>query len=173
MPANRIEKAFAAKKSTSRPISIVQKRSTGLKLSWPILAGVLILFVGIAYRSVWHFGFIWDDESHLTQNPCIVGPLGFKDIWSTARAVYYPLVLTSFWVQHAIWGLNPSPYHVVNVAMHTACVLLLWRVLHQLKIKGAWLGAAIWALHPVQTESVAWITELKNTQSCFFYLLSI
>jgi tetratricopeptide (TPR) repeat protein len=173
MPANQIEKAFAARKSASRPVSIAQKRSTRLKLSWPILAGVLILLVGIAYGSVWHFGFIWDDESHLTQNACIVGPLGFRDIWITARAVYYPLVLTSFWIQHAIWGLNPSPYHVVNVAMHTMCALLLWRVLHQLKIKGAWLGAAIWALHPVQTESVAWITELKNTQSCFFYLLSI
>jgi tetratricopeptide (TPR) repeat protein len=173
VPANQIDKAFSARKSATRPASIAQKRSTMLKLSWPILAGLLILFVGIAYGSVWHFGFIWDDESHLTQNACIVGPLGFKDIWSTARAVYYPLVLTSFWIQHAIWGLNPTPYHIVNVAMHTACALLLWRVLHQLKSKGAWLGAAIWALHPVQTESVAWITELKNTQSCFFYLLSI
>ena len=138
-----------------------------------IFAGLLILSVAIAYHSVWRFGFIWDDESHLTQNACIVGPLGFKDIWSTARAVYYPLVLTSFWIQHAIWGLNPLPYHLVNVAMHTACALLLWRVLDELRIKGAWLGATIWALHPVQAESVAWVTELKNTQSCFFYLLSI
>ena len=118
-------------------------------------------------------GFIWDDDSHLTKNPCIIGPLGFKGIWTTAAATYYPLVLSNFWVQHALWGLNPLPYHLVNVAMHAACGILLWKVLRQLQVKGAWLGAALWALHPVQVESVAWITELKNTQSCFFYLLSI
>ncbi len=165
-------KQTKAKKSI-RHASHLGNRQPPRTLSHAILVGVLILFVAIAYHSVWHFGFIWDDESHLTRNACIVGPLGFKDIWSTARAVYYPLVLTSFWIQHALWGLNPMPYHLVNVAMHTACALLLWRVLEQLKIKGAWLGAAIWALHPVQVESVAWITELKNTQSCFFYLASI
>ena len=122
---------------------------------------------------VWHAGFIWDDDDHLTRNPCIVGPLGFGAIWTTSRAVYYPLVLTTFWVWHAIWGLNPLPYHVLNVAMHAACAVLLWRVLRRLQVAGAWLGAAFWALHPVQVESAAWITELKNTQSCFFYLLAI
>jgi len=65
------------------------------------------------------------------------------------------------------------PYHLVNVAMHVMCGILLWQVLRRLQIKAAWFGAALWALHPVQVESVAWITELKNTQSCFFYLLSI
>jgi tetratricopeptide (TPR) repeat protein len=57
--------------------------------------------------------------------------------------------------------------------MHVVCALLLWRVLEKLGVRGAWLGAALWALHPVQVESVAWITELKNTQSCVFYLLAI
>jgi len=135
----------------------------------------LLLAVGtvLAYQPVWHAGFIWDDDAHLTANPCIVGPLGFKDIWTSSAAVYYPLVLTSFWIQHAIWGLNPLPYHLVDVAFHAACGLLLWRVLRRLNIPGAWLGAALWTLHPVQVESAAWITELKNTQSCFFYLLAI
>jgi protein O-mannosyl-transferase len=134
---------------------------------------LLVLITLIAYQQTWHNGFIWDDDSHLTKNPCIVGPLGFKGIWTTTAATYYPLVLTSFWLQHALWGLNPLPYHLVNVAMHAGCAILLWQVLRHLQITGAWLGAAIWALHPVQVESVAWITELKNTQSCLFYLLSI
>jgi tetratricopeptide (TPR) repeat protein len=134
---------------------------------------LLILGVFIAYQPAWHAGFIWDDDAHLTANPCIIGPLGFKQIWTSSSAVYYPLVLTSFWVEHALWGLNPMPYHLVNIATHAACGILLWRVLQCLIVRGAWLGAALWALHPVQTESVAWITELKNTQSCFFYLLAI
>jgi len=134
---------------------------------------VLAAAVCIAYLRVWHAGFIWDDDDHLTRNPCIVGPLGFGDIWTSSRAVYYPLVLTSFWVQHALWGLAPLPYHLVNVALHAACAVLLWRVLLRLRVAGAWLGAALWALHPVQVETAAWVTEQKNTQSCLFYLLAI
>jgi hypothetical protein len=146
---------------------------TGTLFSKWMPALLLTAGIFIAYMRVWHAGFIWDDDQHLTQNPCIVGPLGFGAIWTSSKAVYYPLVLTSFWVLHAIWGLNPLPYHLVDVAMHAACALLLWAVLRRLRVAGAWLGAAIWALHPVQVESAAWVTELKNTQSCFFYLLSI
>ena len=138
------------------------------------MAGLfLVAALFLAYLPVWHAGFIWDDDFHLTENPCIVGPVGFKGIWTSSAALYYPLVLTSFWVQHALWGLRPLPYHLVNVAMQAVCAILLWRALRGLNVRGAWLGAALWALHPVQAESVAWITELKNTQSCLFYLLAI
>jgi len=137
-------------------------------------AGLLLAFAALlAYQRVWHAGFIWDDEMHLTNNPVIVGPLGLIDIWTSRAARICPLVLTTFWAEHALWGLNPLPYHVVNVLVHGACGIALWRVLASLRVRGAWLGAALWTLHPVQVESVAWITELKNTQSCLFYLLSI
>jgi tetratricopeptide (TPR) repeat protein len=129
--------------------------------------------VFIAYAPVFGAGFVWDDESHLTQNPCIVGPLGLKEIWTSTRAVYYPLVLTTFWVLHKFVGLNPLPYHILNVLMHAGSAVLLWCLLRQLGVRGAWLGSALWALHPVMVQSVAWVTELKNTQSCLFYLLSI
>ena len=142
------------------------------KSTW-LFGLLLIVITFVVYQPVWHAGFIWDDDTPLTNNPCIVGPLGFKAIWTTTQAMYYPLVLTSFWIQHALWGLNPLPFHLVNVAMHGGCALLIWRVLLKLDVRGAWLGAAIWAVHPVNVESVAWITELKNTQSCFFYLLGI
>ena len=137
---------------------------------WAVL---LIALVLVAYAPVFRAGFIWDDESHLTQNPCIVGPLGLKEIWTTTQAVYYPLVLTTFWALHKFFGLLPWPYHILTVLMHAGSAVLLWRVLRQLGVRAAWLGAALWALHPVMVQSVAWVTELKNTQSCLFYLLSI
>ena len=137
------------------------------------LALLLIALVFIAYAQVLRAGFIWDDESHLTQNPCVVGPLGLKEIWTTTQAVYYPLVLTTFWALHKFFGLNPLPYHLLNISFHVASAILLWRILQVLRVRGAWLGAALWALHPVMVQSVAWVTELKNTQSCLFYLLSI
>jgi tetratricopeptide (TPR) repeat protein len=96
-----------------------------------------------------------------------------KEIWTTGAGQFFPLVLTTFWIEHALWGLWPLPYHLVNVLVHGLDAILLWRVLRSLEVPGAWLGAALWALHPVQVESVAWISELKNTQSCFFYLLTM
>src|SRR6266705_779318 len=156
----------------SKSGNLRETRRSLLSRDW-LLGFCLIGITLIAYGQTWHAGFIWDDESHLTQNPCIIGPLGLKEIWTSARAVYYPLVLTTFWALHKFVGLIPAPYHILNVLMHAASAVLLWRVLRQLEVRGAWLGAALWALHPVMVQSVAWVTELKNTESALFYLLSI
>lgn len=117
--------------------------------------------------------FLWDDDLHITANPTIIGPLGLKEIWTSARANYFPLVLTNFWAQHALWGLEPLGYRLVTLGFHVVSALLLWRVLLRLRVPGAGWGAALWALHPVQVESVAWICELKNTQSAAFFLLAV
>jgi tetratricopeptide (TPR) repeat protein len=148
----------------------LQRSSRQREWLWAFL---LIALVFVSYARVFNAGFIWDDESHLTRNPCIVGPLGLKEVWTSARAVYYPLVLTTFWTVHKFAGLSPWPYHLLNVFLHAGSAVLLWQILRQLNVRGAWLGAALWALHPVMVQSVAWVTELKNTQSGFFYLLSI
>lgn len=140
----------------------------------PWLGGaLLVVLIVLAYLPANSGDFIWDDAEHLTENPSVIGPLGLADIWTTLRASSCPLVLTTFWAEHRLWGLDPWPYHAVNILMHAAAALALWRVLLQLRIPGAWLGAALWAVHPVQVESVAWITELKNTQSALFFLLSV
>ena len=118
-------------------------------------------------------GFTWDDDEHLTQNPCIIGPQSIADIWTTRAARICPLVLSSFWLEHQMWGLSPMPYHLVNVLLHAGAALLLWRVLLALRVPGAWLGALLWALHPVQVETVAWVTEMKNTQSGLFLLAAV
>jgi len=149
-----------------------QRLPSWLSRDW-VWGVILVLAVILAYQPVWWAGFIWDDDQHVTANPCIVGPLGLKEIWTTSYADICPLTFTTFWMEHALWGLAPLPYHLVNVLMHGMCAVLLWRVLLSLKIPGAWLGAALWALHPMQVESVAWITEMKNTQSGLFFLLSI
>jgi protein O-mannosyl-transferase len=139
-----------------------------------LLSGLaLALLVALVYAPVWKAGYIWDDNVYLTANSCIVGHKGLREIWTTWEAQICPLTQTTYWVIHRAFGLHPLPYHLVNVIQHGACALLLWRVLGQLRVRGAWLGAALWALHPVQVESVAWVTEMRNTQSGVFFLLCI
>lgn len=139
-----------------------------------LLALVLVVTTFVAYQSVWRAGFIWDDDDHLTANPAMTAPHGLRMIWSSlAVSRYYPLTLTTFWVQRRLWGLNPLPYHQVNIALHALNGILVFLVLRRLRVPAAWLAAMLWVLHPVNVESVAWITELKNTQSGFFFFLSL
>ncbi|MBI4358369.1 MAG: tetratricopeptide repeat protein [Candidatus Omnitrophica bacterium] len=98
---------------------------------------------------------------------------GLKTIWTSPEAFNYPLTSTTFWIGRRLWGLNPFPYHVLNVILHSVNAILFWALLADLKIPGARFAAALFVLHPVHVESVAWITELKNVQSSLFYLLSI
>ena len=139
------------------------------------LAGLLLLLVLAAYLPALRAGFIWDDDAYVTRNPMLTDPNGLREIWFSAhtQSQYFPLVYTSFRIEHALWGLNPLGYHLVNIILHGANAVLVWIVLRRLKVPGAWLAAAIFALHPVQVESVAWITELKNIESLLFYLLAV
>ena len=136
---------------------------------------ILILAIFLTYQPVWFAGYIWDDNVYLTENRDMNGLQGLVQIWTTSAADISPLTFTTFWLEHALWGLAALPYHLVNVALHATCAFLLWHVLRNLRVPdpGAWLGAGLWAIHPVQVESVAWITETKNTQSGLFFLLSI
>ena len=139
-----------------------------------LLALVLVLVTFAAYTPVWHAGFIWDDDDHLTANHAVAASNGLKMIWSSLHTSrYYPLTLTTFWFERRLWGLDPRPYHLVNIALHAANGVLIFLLLRRWRIPGAWLAAMLWLLHPVNVESVAWITELKNTQSGLFFFLSI
>jgi tetratricopeptide (TPR) repeat protein len=132
---------------------------------------LLVIAVVFAYQPAWHGGFIWDDDMHVTK-PGLRSLDGLARIWVQLGATqqYYPLVHSVFWVEHRLWGDATLGYHLVNILLHAFSALLLARILRQLKVPGAWLAAALYALHPVQVESVAWISELKNTLSGVFYL---
>jgi len=146
--------------------------SLGARLWLLALAFVAVTFV--AYQPVWHAGYIWDDDDHLTANPAMTAPHGLRMIWSSLTiSRYYPLTLTTFWAEHRLWGFNPLPYHLVNVALHAINGILVFLVLRRLRVPAAWLAAGLWLLHPVNVESVAWVTELKNTQSGFFFFCAL
>ncbi len=135
-------------------------------------AWALAVLVAAVYGPALQAGFIWDDDVHFAANPRMLSLRGLIEIWTTRWAVYYPLTSTTFWILRRAADLTPWVYHAFTLGLHIAVALLFARLLRALRIPGAMLAAAIFALHPVQVESVAWVTELKNTQSALFLMLS-
>ena len=153
-----------------------QPRLENLRRGFPAGALLLAALVFAAYLpAILDAGFVWDDDEYLTANPLIVAPDGLRKIWFSfeSPSQYFPLVYTSFRVEHALWGFDPRGYHLTNVVLHLLNALLLWWLLARLEVGGAWFAAALFALHPVQVESVAWITERKNVLSTLFFLASL
>jgi Tfp pilus assembly protein PilF len=136
-------------------------------------ATAIIFAVILVYLPTFHDGFVWDDEQLVTANPLLRSLSGLAEIWSGSRtADYFPVTNTVFWIEHHIFGRNPTGYHVVNIVLQTADAMLVWLVLRRLNVPGAWLAGFIFGIHPVHAESVAWISELKNVLALFFALLS-
>jgi tetratricopeptide (TPR) repeat protein len=130
----------------------------------------------VAYRPALRSGFVWDDDSYVTENPSLHSLDGLKKIWTKPGAEfrqYYPLTFSCFWIGYQLWKVDSFPYHLTNVLLHAVNAILLWLLLRRLELPGAWWASAVFALHPVQVESVAWITEFKNVLSGMFALLSL
>ena len=147
------------------------EKKTGAALGLALLA---LASVVLAFLPALQAGFIWNDHTYITENPTLDGLSGLRRIWTDplANEQYYPLVFTTFWIEKRLWGLDPFGYHLVNVLLHALAALLLWRFLRRLGLPAAWLAAAAFALHPVCVESVAWVTERKNTLSLVLTLLA-
>lgn len=157
-----------------RGSAISLKASGECNLPGVVRAVTLAAIVLAVYLPVLQAGYIWDDDTALTENPLIRSLSGLRDIWfSTKPYDYFPLTFTSFWLEWRLWGANATGYHAVNVLLHVLGAILFWRVLLRLNIPGAWLAAMVFAVHPVCVASVAWVAERKNTLSLVFYLLSI
>ena len=137
------------------------------------IAGAAIAAAGFAsYFPTLRAGFVFDDHLLLGDGALVRGPLG--RLWfSTAPTDWWPLTWTSFWIEHRLWGDAPLGYHAVNVLLHVAAAILLWRALRALAVPGAWLAGLLFALHPVAVESVAWVSERKNVLSGALFLGAI
>jgi tetratricopeptide (TPR) repeat protein len=142
---------------------------------WIMGAALITGLTLLVYFPVMGGTYIADDVTYVSMNPLLKSLHGLWSIWFNPRSSqqYYPLVFTTFWLEYRAWGLEPAGYHIVNILLHAANALLLWGVLVRLEIPGAWLAAAIFAVHPVHVESVGLVSERKNILSGFFYLLAL
>jgi tetratricopeptide (TPR) repeat protein len=116
--------------------------------------------------------FLFDDASLVAAGTQEPGLDGLRRIWLEKGFIpqYYPLTHTSWWLQSRVTDLDPLPLHAGNVALHALNSLLLWWLLWRLKVPLPWLGAAVFAVHPICVESVAWLSERKNVLSGLFFL---
>ena len=138
--------------------------------------GALLALVALAYWPALLGGFVWDDNKFIVEEAAVRGWTGLWDIWFNPGLLkeshYWPLLYTAFWLEHKLWGFNPLGFHAVNLLLHGAVSALLWRLLLRMAVPGAWFIAAIFALHPVHVEAVAWIIARKDLLASLFYLLA-
>jgi protein O-mannosyl-transferase len=137
-------------------------------------AALIVTAVLIVYLPSLNGGFIWDDEILVSNNRLVRDSDGLYRIWFSTKAIdYWPLTNTTFWIEWHLWGMNTTGYHFTNIILHIVDSLLIWIILRRIAVPGAFLAALIFAVHPVNVESVAWIAQRKNTLAMLFFLLSI
>ncbi len=140
------------------------------------LAGILLIIAAVfcVYLPSINGGFIIDDDTLVSESRIIKAADGLARIWSSEKTVdFWPATNTSFWIEWRLWKMHPTGYHATNLILHVAEAFLIWLILRKLSIPGAFLAALIFALHPVNVESVAWISSRKNLTAMLFFLLSI
>ncbi|HUW84719.1 MAG TPA: tetratricopeptide repeat protein [Phycisphaerae bacterium] len=137
----------------------------------PEWAGVIVLLVVAAYVPALTAGFAITDDRAIVANPRLTESDGLWRIWFSGESEQYqPLTYTTFWLERRLWGLRSAGYHWVNVALHAANAVLVWLILRKVGVRAAPVAALLFALHPINVESVAWIYERKNVLSGLFYL---
>ena len=156
---------------TASPLTVATSYSRQDGLAF--LALGLLVIVSYLPAMLWG-GFVWDDNICIKGDP-VREVSGLWQIWFSPSAIeaeghYWPLVYTTFWLEHKLWGFDPTGYHIVNVLLHLANTLLVWHLMRRLAVSGAWVVAAVFAVHPLHVESVAWVIERKDVLSGLFYL---
>lgn len=149
-------------------ISVTQDRTPLAWLPWAIAFTAFLIYVP-SFRG----GFIWDDDLHLLSNP-VLKPGGLARAWfSTEQTNYWPLTWSGFCLQWQLFGPNPTGYRFVNALLHAANSALIAIVLARLGIRGAYAAAALFAIHPLNVEAVAWVTQFKTLLCTLLFLLSL
>ena len=168
---------------TRPPLAATQGRRPPRRLAWLAGPGLALLTLA-AHAPAIPGQFLWDDNIFIWDNPVLAAGEAPWGYWTTARMPdYLPVTWTFFHVQRQLWGDRGGdestlpypalPYRAVNVALHAAAVVLLWRVLAALAVPGAWLGALLFAVHPMTVASTGWVAETKNTLSLVFCALAL
>jgi protein O-mannosyl-transferase len=143
-------------------------------LRLPAAVGSIILCVVLAYLPSLNGGFVLDDDVLLTGNGLIKASDGLYRFWFGAESYdYWPASNSTLWIEWRLWKMHPAGYHATNLVLHIISALLIWIILRKLSIPGAFLAALIFAVHPVNVESAAWIASRKNLIAINFFLLSI
>jgi tetratricopeptide (TPR) repeat protein len=142
---------------------------------WYLWAGVLAIMVFVAFFPAVTGSLLWDDDHHVGLIAALNSLDGLKAIWTPQHGTpqYYPLTFTTFWLEYHLWKDNTLGYHLGNLLLHALSSILVWRLLKRLAVPGAWIAAAIWAVHPLQAESVCWMSERKNVLSGLLFFASI
>jgi Tfp pilus assembly protein PilF len=144
-----------------------------------MLSGLLIVLVALAFGGAFQNGFVnFDDDLYVTGNPEVRGGLTWEGVkwafhWSEATANWHPLTWISHMADCTVYGLAPWGHHLTSVLLHAANTVLLFLVLRA-ATGATWRSfavAAIFGLHPLRVESVAWVAERKDLLSTFFGLL--
>lgn len=140
-----------------------------------ILKFLLIVLAGLfVYAPAFHGDWLWDDDQEITANAVLPDPNGLIRIWKgETGADYFPLKASVQWIYYRAFGTDRTAWHLLNVVLHLVNALLVWKVLAKLRVPQAWLGGLIFSIHPILVESVAWVSELKNTLSLPFLLLAM
>jgi tetratricopeptide (TPR) repeat protein len=166
--------------SGGEPAAAIQDKGTVLvdsaAIHWRIFSqSALIIAAGFwVFWPALHGDWCGDDSYLITNNYSLRSLHGLWKIWSaTPSGDYWPITWTVLWIQWHCWGSQPLPYHLLNLGLHLSNAFLVWRLLGKLGLKHGWVGGLLFAIHPLAVESVAWITEIKNTLSLPFFLLSL
>ena len=165
----------AGGRSSPAPLNLAGPGNEAARQHLMAVAALGVL-VAAAYFPAFLAGFVWDDRI-FTGAQAVRDWSGLWRIWFSPAEIedeahYWPLLYTTFWLEHKLWGYAPAGYHIVNVLLHFANTLLLWRLLARLAVPGAWVVAAVFAVHPLHVESVAWVMERKDVLSGLFYLVA-
>ena len=161
---------------SSRKTSAPANAPAWLSAPW-VAPGVLCLLIAVSYFPATQAGFVWDDAVLSGAKP-LQNLSGLWQIWFEPRSLkeyeghYWPVLYTTFWLEHRLWGLHPLGYHLVNLLLHMGVTLLLWRLLLRLAmpVAWAWAAAAVFAVHPLHVESVVWVMGRKDLLAAGFYL---